>query len=978
MPSQNRMLSIVGNQQLKKPVKPDPLSLRLVPVNEETAPFRGVYALGLPSIQYYARNWRSAAPSAQSEDLIQDAVVFSLPSVEEAILDQQTLASASDDQDAELREGLAAALSADGIVLTDSLLPGHAAKGVLKKGLKRRSKTLCTSPIVSVPERNKPTYRCFPEEPLFMIPAVDSQILRLYSFAHAAKVRQFEKQMRYVTLRLAELPINKCTSVYELERAISSDKVTNEQSDEDSVANVQSSRPLVEWLLAGTILLRDGKIRPVVSFKSGYPDLKKWFLAKGWLVNPDKDTSTDFNVRFAIKGSDIDRASMQPWQFSNHFPNSSVLTTKGGLLRTIHANDGDIDKRLFLPDAYRVVTTTDSAKLGLLNFYSGNDETTEFIERFLDMQCLKVLRAWSSGVLHELCIDACDNDSALDTFSVQNRDADDSTNALARQSYSKSLCSLCYRHILYKNELKRQTDLDCVSSQRTASPLTQAEIRKVLPTLQSCYYVPDYYAKVEPQDIEEGLRQNGLRSDREHGFHSPLSKSTKSKGSEAVRERRRKKQTDACGAINLAWNEEFERLKQTLNIEDEQSFALAPVVASKGCLQTLSEYTGSPLNVDSRLEQLKMLLEINFHLQVDCQGPIYRTCKGIFIGKPGAKSRGRGIFCSDDIETLLTLSGDDPTTFEVADEAAINTSDKYIIMKYIETPLLLGGFKFDIRQWVFVSSLNPLIIFQWCSPYLRFCSEKYGLDAAKLANPYIHLSNNSVQKYSSTFGGGEGGGSAEQCEFLGQGNMWHWNRFRDYLEDNAAILEARIRSDLMGLSCSRNYRQSKYNPALRFDTIADRLLYDMSRIIITTIQAARLELNVPGDQDNNFELFGYDFMIDDNLDAWLIEINASPTLEHSTKIVTELIDNMCKGVVNIISEARMGTALKTGASEMHPSIKNASSVFSACVQKGSDARDALSDWRLIFREKKRVQAGTVSDMQLSGKSIPMPYWGPLK
>lgn len=33
---------------------------------------------------------------------------------------------------------------------------------------------------------------------------------------------------------------------------------------------------------------------------------------------------------------------------------------------------------------------------------------------------------------------------------------------------------------------------------------------------------------------------------------------------------------------------------------------------------------------------------------------------------------------------------------------------------------------------------------------------------------------------------------------------------------------------------------------------------------------------------NSFEQFGYDFMIDDELNPWLIEINSSPAMDYST------------------------------------------------------------------------------------------------
>jgi tubulin monoglycylase TTLL3/8 len=40
---------------------------------------------------------------------------------------------------------------------------------------------------------------------------------------------------------------------------------------------------------------------------------------------------------------------------------------------------------------------------------------------------------------------------------------------------------------------------------------------------------------------------------------------------------------------------------------------------------------------------------------------------------------------------------------------------------------------------------------------------------------------------------------------------------------------------------------------------------------------------------NSFEILGYDFMVDEELKMWLIEVNSSPTMEYSTKVTTRLV-----------------------------------------------------------------------------------------
>jgi tubulin monoglycylase TTLL3/8 len=60
--------------------------------------------------------------------------------------------------------------------------------------------------------------------------------------------------------------------------------------------------------------------------------------------------------------------------------------------------------------------------------------------------------------------------------------------------------------------------------------------------------------------------------------------------------------------------------------------------------------------------------------------------------------------------------------------------------------MIVLGKKFDIRQWVLVTSWEPLKIWMYDECYLRFTSENY--DPSKLHDKFIHLTNNSIAKYS--------------------------------------------------------------------------------------------------------------------------------------------------------------------------------------------------------------------------------------
>jgi len=115
----------------------------------------------------------------------------------------------------------------------------------------------------------------------------------------------------------------------------------------------------------------------------------------------------------------------------------------------------------------------------------------------------------------------------------------------------------------------------------------------------------------------------------------------------------------------------------------------------------------------------------------DFQYGLYGS-KNAWIVKPGGKSRGRGIqvHCSKDNMLNYIRSSMDKI---------------WVTQKYIESPLIIRQKKFDIRQWVVVTSWKPkLEIWFYNENYLRFTSENY--DPNQLHNKFSNLTNATINK----------------------------------------------------------------------------------------------------------------------------------------------------------------------------------------------------------------------------------------
>ena len=58
----------------------------------------------------------------------------------------------------------------------------------------------------------------------------------------------------------------------------------------------------------------------------------------------------------------------------------------------------------------------------------------------------------------------------------------------------------------------------------------------------------------------------------------------------------------------------------------------------------------------------------------------------------------------------------------------------------------------------------------------------------------------------------------------------------------------------------------------------DDLIPVIKKLIVRSVFATK-NLIDPMNRKNTFELFGYDFILDEDLNTWMIEVNTNPCLE---------------------------------------------------------------------------------------------------
>lgn len=78
--------------------------------------------------------------------------------------------------------------------------------------------------------------------------------------------------------------------------------------------------------------------------------------------------------------------------------------------------------------------------------------------------------------------------------------------------------------------------------------------------------------------------------------------------------------------------------------------------------------------------------------------------------------------------------------------------------------------------------------------------------------------------------------------------------------------------------------------------VVKTLVPQMKKIASDTIKAVSRKID-PNRRQCSFEIYGYDFMIDEELKPWLIEVNTNPCLELSSPFLARIIPAMLENAI---------------------------------------------------------------------------------
>ena len=227
----------------------------------------------------------------------------------------------------------------------------------------------------------------------------------------------------------------------------------------------------------------------------------------------------------------------------------------------------------------------------------------------------------------------------------------------------------------------------------------------------------------------------------------------------------------------------------------------------------------------------------------------------VLIVKPSAGAQGKGI--------SLVMHADD-----------INPDQDSVVQTYVDRPFLLNGYKFDLRIYVLVTCCEPLRVYIFEEGLVRICTSRYEYpNPENMDNAFQHLTNYSVNKHNESFVQNDGD-DGDNDDAKKQSLQWLWK----YL-DNHGHDAARVRTQIAD--------------------VVVKTLIAIQPTLSYCYHACKI------DPDNRtpftcFEILGFDIILNEKLEAILLEVNHTPSYATDSKFDYNVKSRLIRDTLNLL------------------------------------------------------------------------------
>jgi len=244
--------------------------------------------------------------------------------------------------------------------------------------------------------------------------------------------------------------------------------------------------------------------------------------------------------------------------------------------------------------------------------------------------------------------------------------------------------------------------------------------------------------------------------------------------------------------------------------------------------------------------------------------------------------------------------------------------------RYIASPYLIGGFKFDLRVYVLVPTFCPFTAYVHTKGLARFSTFKY--DLSSLDNNYSHLTNTSLNKKSKAL--------ASNKDIVGSGSKWTFERLFEYMSASPRNVDTQA----------------------LWTRIKEMVLLTLLPVVES----------VPSDR-RCWELFGFDVLVDADLRPWVLEVNRSPAMAVTTPadvavkphMLTDMFEIIGLDHAHIVNSSSSPSSSSSSSSSASSSSSSSSAASSASASSSSIPsvmeQGNIGGFELIFPFNKRVE-----------------------